>query len=87
MQIKLKGYGGHGWKVCDSCPCGGTDGCFFGYEGEEGRINVTTGGIAPPMALAVVDGKIVEVPDSLTIADGWIGVTVRPQICIDEHGK
>ena len=71
MNIELKGFNGHGWMVCDTCPAnnGGPKwGCKFGYPRTDGKLNTKTGKIVTSLEVGV-----------------W--VTLRPRMCIDKHGK
>ncbi len=77
MNIELKGFGGHAWRVCDTCPCSRTDedGCRLGYTQIEGQMHLATGKVSPG-----------EDRDK-TVPSGYYYVTIRPQECIDKHGK
>lgn len=77
MNIELKGFEGHGWKVCDTCPCdeGGLEhGCKFGYTRKDGKIHPAT-------------GETCEGENEFGVKDDWYWVTLRPQVCIDKHGQ
>lgn len=83
IEIKLEGYNGFGYLVCDTCPCcwsnGQGCGCGLGYwkreNYENGVININTG--------EVLIGEHRE----KRVADGWYGASIRPQKCIDKHGR
>lgn len=76
MNVKLEGYNGYGWKVCDTCPCR-TDGeCFFGYERLKGWLDRNFGDTS--------NGGDNECPEE---RGEWHYVTLRPQECYDDHGR
>lgn len=80
MNIELRGFNGHGWRVCDNCPCNREEGCYFGYAQTAGVLGYNTGQIITETQMEII-GAVYDV------AGGWYGVTIRPQECIDKHGK
>lgn len=79
MKIELKGFGGYGWSVCDTCPCDHERGCYFEYSQQPGQMHLATGKLFPYDGPAKQSGK--------TVASGYYYVTIRPQECIDKHGR
>ncbi len=73
MNIELKGFNGYAWRVCDTCPCDTVGGCRLGYKSHVGLLNVSTGDVATGTELRRGDHEY------------W--AYIRPQECIDKHGK
>jgi len=84
MNIELEGYNGHAWRVCNTCPCCVDveySYCALDHEWTFGILNVKTGQLiegAKPM---------VAMTHEYCRANGWHSVLIRPQECIDKHGK
>jgi len=75
MRIELRGFNGNGWRVCDTCPCDCGGECYFEYTRKEGVLNFNT-------------GEVIQSDDpKYKVGGGWYFVTLRPQECIDKHGK
>lgn len=79
MRIELTGFNGHGWRVCDNCPCGGNE-CYFEYEQLSGYLNANSG-------IVVSEPQAEITQQAYSVAAGWYAVTMRPQRCIEEHGR
>lgn len=80
MNIKLEGYHGYGWKVCNRCPCDADGRCFLEYERTSGWLDTDSG-----RALTKGERVTQELRDELR--GEWHFVTLRPQECIDKQGK
>jgi hypothetical protein len=75
MRIELSGFNGHGWRVCDTCPCGSDGECYFRYTREKGVLDFNT-------------GQVIQSDErKYSFEDGWYYVIIRPQECIDKHGR
>jgi len=80
MNIELTGFNGHGWRVCYTCPCEHEGECWFEYERKEGYLHFGTGHVVTAMQAVITEQEY-------TVGAGWYYVTIRPQECIDKHGK
>lgn len=56
-------------------PCGGDNGCYFEYEQRQGQMRLATGKVFP--------GE----DRNKTVPMGYYYITIRPQECIDKHGR
>ncbi len=75
IEIELKGFGDYGWKVCDNCilHADSDPRCRLGFEPKFGILNTSTGNTTMGSELRRGD-------------DGY-WVDIRPQECIDKHGR
>jgi hypothetical protein len=86
IEIHLKGFNGFGWKVCNKCPLlveyEWGDACALDYAGNS--TNMHFGWIN------TINGNFVKVnkqnPNYHHVAE-IERVIVRPQQCIDKHGR
>ena len=81
IEIELKGFGGYGWKVCQTCPCFLADefgvSCSLGFFYDQQDftnciIDITTGKLYDESC--VIEGDVYS---------AWR----RPQECIEKHGR
>ena len=84
VELADSPYGEYGWKVCDACPClcSGARGMNCGMEYWKssrywnGMINIETG-----ERIDHLDGER-KLDRSV-----WLMTWIRPQECIDKHGR